>query len=1834
MQPTDRSLDSPVLRGFRLTHDLNPDGSHREAAVSIDAHSLPAVPKAEPPQNPSRNPSSTTPVPGAENAGNLETPEIKGFRLPEETDVTREEAVSFAAPKPTSHPGAPNPLNPPNASSSRRLKSPPAELKRGAGTTSPVLKGFRLGSDGNAKTSGREPAVSFEGQSAPPADNAFPGSSAPSPNPPSKLRQPDAATTNPVGSKPKAGRSNSLNSAPNPAPNQTPKTPVGSKTGQERGSPVLKGFRLADDSSIGRDAAVSFDAPQFPAVVSPHRRLPTEEPEPGSEVGLSIVLGPDSTQTPQTRSSFSSPTYQNPGSTLAIPVLNPGSSSPAAWSIFHRGQGQGVLPRSRLTWNDVISRASLEGGDDVGGAGGSARNDVGDDVSDAGNAVEAEGGDVIGGASLDLLTSEHVTNGADRSVRDSSGSDVSTAGEDTEVGEAHIIEGTTLGDFQNEHDVSKPGGKKHGREGVSETSEDSGEESKDDVDGTEESTGEVCKRVVMESSDVIEGFGKRKAEGDVAKSGRMTVSSSGESGGLSGRLGAEDGVLGRAQGPFLGGSEISINPEGGSGGIEESRMDGAGESRGERKEEGRTEWEQGSRVGLAEGNGTEWEEGSRTKPPERNVKDQSRTERNSSEQTEGASVDTNGREQNAWKDSHEDVNEPAISAARAFSPERKAHVSQQDTKAHSSEEGVSRSPSFSRLPSFSDGSEIVSAAKAFSSKGKGLSRLAAKGTLEARKAVRFKKSDFETPESQGLGEKKLNSSGNPSYRDPNSEILPSAEEGRVPDLAGEGVSDQLSERTSVDAGKQEESFIRDSAEGPIEEDGSQRKASSFKGRAVLESAARRVAEEAEPMEAIQEGEGRASGSGNRSGNEDLSKSRAVEESEGARVIESKQSRGSSGSRTASREALKGASKAAARERLGVEQSEAPRGSRQVVKGALMPALRKESERAESRGSERAESRGSERAESRGSERAESRGSERAESRDSERAESRGSERAESRGSERAESREAERADSRESERAESRGSERAESRGSERADFRGSERAESRESEKAESRESDREESRESERSRGARDSRSASGQAFEGASKPMPMEKFERASAVDSKQSGGASGSPSAGRSALEGAVTAVSPKASAQEEENCAPGTVNRTLGPLKCDAVEDSERARMEQSTGRPVSTSDVSKVLHPGAVVTSPTKRQPAQKATPRPQESSDANPKAGPKQSLNPQPVESPKSVESGLGGNPVTSDALSLLVAQYKESPPHKLPSDLNPSQAQQNPEPLHQPSVSSPPSVKTNPSPVKTTRPVSEGQRKGPSRAPGSRSPPTSERPKVSDNRTGADSPRASGNPQLLINLNSAGPSSGAGAPTPIRPPIEGSSPASKVPADLDAGTVADSLRASQSPLLSVSPRIRDNPRGGRKVTSRNPPPPSSPTKSDSLPVSETLSNSDRALADSYLLSQPYQPGTFGEPSRPTSGGRPLSAERPPTAEADGRYTYSERPMSAERWVAPSEPETVQPLDSRSDNPPQNPPPNPGDLVQSEFVMGPHFFPLGMPPPVGHVSAPHWPLVQGAEGHFSAPPAAGSVRSGPVNPPGYPPGYPPFFEPHQQLLAQYMQQYPGFSFPPGGLGNPLSNPRQGGNSQYLLFHGGNSGFSLLPGGLVHPVLNPTAEAGLQHLGASPALRNPPGYWQTVPNSLTQLQDFSNLSNPLSQSQNLPNPFGLNPFPNPALQYSPFPNPYFSYGVPPQYYPAPPLAFPFGAGLPSQLPQFGVPGTSQGAVSASVSGPPQQPRSVGSQEFANGREQLPEPRSEKGGATAVRSNLLKARDIAVQVGVLERGKYLVGKLRCQKRLKI
>lgn len=294
---------------------------------------------------------------------------------------------------------------------------------------------------------------------------------------------------------------------------------------------------------------------------------------------------------------------------------------------------------------------------------------------------------------------------------------------------------------------------------------------------------------------------------------------------------------------------------------------------------------------------------------------------------------------------------------------------------------------------------------------------------------------------------------------------------------------------------------------------------------------------------------------------------------------------------------------------------------------------------------------------------------------------------------------------------------------------------------------------------------------------------------------------------------------------------------------------------------------------------------------------------------------------------------------------------------------------------------------------------------------------------------------------------------------------------------------------------------------------------------------------------------------------------------------------------------------------------------MGPHFFPFGMPHPVGHVSAPHWPPMQGAEGQFSAPPAAGSVRTGPVNPPGYP----PFLEPHQQLLAQYMQQYPGFSFPPGGLGNPLSTPRQGGSLQHLLFQGGNSGFSFPSGGLINPTSNPRAETGLQHLGANPAQLNPPGYWQTVPKSLIQSEDFSNLPNPLSQPQNLPNPFGVNSFPNPPLQYPPFPNPYFPYGVPPPYYPAPPLAFPFGAGFPSQMPQFGVPGTSQGPVSASVSAPPQQPRSVGSQEFA--REKLLDRRSEKGGATPVRSDLLKARDIAVQVCVLERRNY-------QKRLKI
>lgn len=63
MQPTARFLESPVFRGFRLTHDLNPNGPRREAAVSIDAPDLPTVPEADPSQTPFPNPILITPVP-------------------------------------------------------------------------------------------------------------------------------------------------------------------------------------------------------------------------------------------------------------------------------------------------------------------------------------------------------------------------------------------------------------------------------------------------------------------------------------------------------------------------------------------------------------------------------------------------------------------------------------------------------------------------------------------------------------------------------------------------------------------------------------------------------------------------------------------------------------------------------------------------------------------------------------------------------------------------------------------------------------------------------------------------------------------------------------------------------------------------------------------------------------------------------------------------------------------------------------------------------------------------------------------------------------------------------------------------------------------------------------------------------------------------------------------------------------------------------------------------------------------------------------------------------------------------------------------------------------------------------------------------------------------------------------------------------------------------------------------------------------------------------------------------------------------------------------------
>lgn len=455
---------------------------------------------------------------------------------------------------------------------------------------------------------------------------------------------------------------------------------------------------------------------------------------------------------------------------------------------------------------------------------------------------------------------------------------------------------------------------------------------------------------------------------------------------------------------------------------------------------------------------------------------------------------------------------------------------------------------------------------------------------------------------------------------------------------------------------------------------------------------------------------------------------------------------------------------------------------------------------------------------------------------------------------------------------------------------------------------------------------------------------------------------------------------------------------------------------------------------------------------------------------------------------------------------------------------------------------PVKTSRPASSGQQRPRSQplspTPATKPPPTSKAP-ASDAaaqqavRNSSDDPEPLRAPELSVSPRIVP----TNRPKPQTAPAAGSTPR-KVPRGNDVA----SCPPSDNPQASdASPKAL--PRSSHVVLS--------------LPAgSDTPRSSDAPPADPYLLSEPYKPSTYGDPARPASGGRPLTAERPPSA-GSARYTYSERPVSAERWVAPSESETLTHLPNPSENLPEN------YARAFPTEMG-HVLPLqfsGTPPTLGHVAAPHWPLALGPDGQFvrSSSEGFGAVAS--LNPHGLP----PFLDPHQQLQAQFMQQYPGVSFAPPGLANPYGNP------------------------LSRPENAPPTHS------YAPGLSHPTAQSQEFPHPQSQPQNGLNQT-PFAHLQGALNPFGS--FPNPGLQYSPFSHPYFPYGIPPPFYTQTPPMFPF-ASASGPLNQTLQTGTMQGVPFAGTLVPPPEPR--------------PTSRQGLDRSVSSRSELLKARDIAIQV---------------------
>ncbi|GAQ82762.1 hypothetical protein KFL_001230100 [Klebsormidium nitens] len=391
----------------------------------------------------------------------------------------------------------------------------------------------------------------------------------------------------------------------------------------------------------------------------------------------------------------------------------------------------------------------------------------------------------------------------------------------------------------------------------------------------------------------------------------------------------------------------------------------------------------------------------------------------------------------------------------------------------------------------------------------------------------------------------------------------------------------------------------------------------------------------------------------------------------------------------------------------------------------------------------------------------------------------------------------------------------------------------------------------------------------------------------------------------------------------------------------------------------------------------------------------------------------------------------------------------------------------------------------------------------------------------------------------------------------------------VAPANRPKPHPVPGAGSTPRAAPRGSHVAP--HPPPSDPPRASNAAPGSvprgshvvsnlpagsDTPRSCDAPMTDPYLLSEPYKPSTFGAPARPTSGGRPLTAERPPSADTASRYTYSERPISAERWVAPSESETL----THPPNPPENLPGNHARSFPPELA---HVLPFpfsGVPPMLGHVAAPHWPLALGPDSQFvrSSSEGFGAVASLNRN------GLFPFLDPYQQLQAQLMQQYPGISFPPPGLGNPYGSP------------------------LTKP------ENPLPAHAYTPSLSHLPAPSQEFPHPQSQPQTGLTQT-PFAHLQSNAHPFGS--FPNPGLQYPPFSHPYFPYGIPPPFYSPPPSVFPF-ASASGPLSQGSEAGTSQGGPIAGSFVPPPEPRSAS-------REGLDR-------SASARSELLKARDTAIQ----------------------